>query len=181
MLPCIPVEPTANQYATSDDFCRMFRKELDRLYGLLFLLIKDHTKAERCFVAGLEDCMTAKHVFKEFAHSWARRVLVQQAIRELQPRPGQQRKKEAVDPQWHTALDGVLSLETFDRFVLVLSVLERYSQHECSLLLSYPPRDIRNARLRALQQLANECGCRLHSGLAERRQLFHENPSVPQS
>jgi DNA-directed RNA polymerase specialized sigma24 family protein len=166
MLPCKPVEPSANQYATRDDFCRMFRKELDRLYGLLFLLTKDQAKAEGCFLAGFEDCMTATHVFEEFALSWARRALIQQAIRVLQPRPGRQRPwlkqggAESIDfvakPQWLAAMDGVSSLEAFERFVFVLSVLERYSEHECALLLSCSPRDIRKARRNALQQIAKK-------------------------
>jgi hypothetical protein len=163
-LPWKRVETKANQYATRDDFLTIFTKELDNLYGLLFLLTKDQAKAEQCFVAGLEDCVNANHVLKDWALSWARRALVQQAIRELQPQPDQQPplSRQGVadainlvaDPKRQVAMDGVLSLERFERFVFVMSVLERYSEHECSLFLRCSPRDIRNARLGAFQQIA---------------------------
>jgi hypothetical protein len=163
-LPWKRVETKANQYATRDDFRKIFTKELDSLYGLLFLLTKDQARAEKCFVAGLEDCVNANHVFKGWALSWARRALVQQAIHELQPQPDQRPRlsrqgvAEAInlagDPKRQIAMDGVLSLERFERFVFVMSVLERYTEHECSLFLRCSPRDIRNARLRALQQVA---------------------------
>lgn len=165
-LPWKRIRMKANQYATRDYFCKIFRKELDNFYRLLFLLTKDQAKAEKCFVAGLEDCMNTNHVFRDWTLSWARRALVQQAIRELQPKPDQQRPwsrqgvDEAVnlvsDPERQIVIDGVMSLETFERFVFVMSVLERYSEHECSLFLSCSPRDIRSARLRALQQIATQ-------------------------
>jgi hypothetical protein len=164
-LPRKQVEAEGKQYATWDDFCRIFTKELDNLYGLLFLLTKDQAKAEKCFVAGLEDCVNADHVFKGWALSWARRALVQQAIREIQPHSDQQPPLSrqgaagainlvADHPERQVAIDGVLSLKTFERFVFVMFVLERYTEHECSLFLCCSPRDIRNARLRALQQIA---------------------------
>ncbi len=163
-LPWKPVERKANQYATRDDFRKIFIKELDNLYRLLFLLTRDHTTAETCFVAGLEECVNANHVRKARALPWARHALVQQAIRELQPQPDQEpplsRQEVAkaivlvADPKRQIAIDGVLSLDTFGRFVFVMSVLERYSEHECSVFLRCSPRDIRNARLGALKQIA---------------------------
>jgi hypothetical protein len=50
-------------------------------------------------------------------------------------------------------MDAVLALEPFERFVYVLTVLERYSEHECSVLLGCARRDVIAARVRALQQL----------------------------
>src|SRR2546425_8686857 len=48
----------------------------------------------------------------------------------------------------------VLALEDFDRFVFVMSVLERYPDKECSDLLGCSEQDVREARMRALQQIA---------------------------
>jgi hypothetical protein len=48
----------------------------------------------------------------------------------------------------------VLGLEEFERFVFVLSVLERYSDQDCSLLLGCSRQDVREARIGALQHVA---------------------------
>jgi DNA-directed RNA polymerase specialized sigma24 family protein len=47
----------------------------------------------------------------------------------------------------------VLDLAPFERFVFVISVLEHYSEHECSVLLGCSRRDVIAAQNRALQQI----------------------------
>jgi hypothetical protein len=47
----------------------------------------------------------------------------------------------------------LLQLEPFERFVYVMSVLERYSDLDCSVLLGCARRDVIAARMRALQPL----------------------------
>jgi len=47
----------------------------------------------------------------------------------------------------------ILELAPFERFVFVMSVLERYSDHDCSILLGCPRRDITTTRARAMHQL----------------------------
>src|SRR5258708_8266628 len=47
----------------------------------------------------------------------------------------------------------ILDLARFDRFVFVMSVLEHYSDHECSILLGCSRRDGIYARRGALPQL----------------------------
>src|ERR1700756_2125799 len=75
-----------NRYATRDDFLKIFDENLNGLYQLSFLLTGDHQKAERCFVTGIEDCPKENRVFREWARAWAKRVIVENAIRELHPR-----------------------------------------------------------------------------------------------
>ena len=54
---------------------------------LSFLLSGDRGEAAKCFVAGIEDCVVKEnHVFREWARTWAKRVIVENAIRELKPR-----------------------------------------------------------------------------------------------
>jgi len=77
----------ANVYASREDFHTIFNEDLRQLYQLSFLLTRDSAKAERCLVVGLEDCARENRVFREWARSWAKRVIVQNAIRELKPRP----------------------------------------------------------------------------------------------
>jgi len=49
----------------------------------------------------------------------------------------------------------VLRLEDFERFVFTLSVLEHYSEHDCSLLLGCSVREIREGRAQALKELTD--------------------------
>ena len=146
-------------YASSDDFRRVFHDEADSLYRLAFLLTADHEKAQQCFVYGLEDSVNGSAVFKEWAHSWAQRTIIQNAVRTVNPRPLEEYDLSSLDgggatlaaEQVETA--EVLQLEPFERFVYVMSVLERYSDLDCSLLLGCARRDVIAARIRALQQI----------------------------
>jgi DNA-directed RNA polymerase specialized sigma24 family protein len=144
-------------YATGADFCRIFKEDMDRLYLLSFLLTGDQSLAEKCFVRGLEDAGKGNPVFKEWAHSWARRTVIQKAIEIVQPRPAgganSHRASEAaaVPPE----LAAVVDLLAFERFVFVMSVLEHNSDQECSLLLDCSRAEVAAARIRALQQIGN--------------------------
>src|SRR3981081_3494091 len=76
-------------YASSGDFHRIFHEEKDGLYRLAFLLTADHEKAQQCFVSGLEDSVRENSVFQEWARSWARRAIIQCAVRGIKPGPRQ--------------------------------------------------------------------------------------------
>jgi len=151
-----------NGYATCQDFLRIFDEEMRGLYQLSFLLTGDPEKGERCFVTGMEDCAKENRVFREWARIWAKRVIVQNAIRELQPRPSHSdssvlaatafsQKNGAIG---HFDVDAVLGLADFERFVFVLCVLERYREHECALLLNCSASEVCEARTQAIQELA---------------------------
>jgi DNA-directed RNA polymerase specialized sigma24 family protein len=154
-----------NPYATRADFINVFHEDINGLYQLSFLLTGDHEEAEKCFVTGIEDCVNENRVFREWARSWAKRVIVQNAIRELKPRPSLPGSSsvtavfpynaESSGSDEHFDVDAVLGLGDFDRFVLVMAVLENYSQHECALLLGCSVLEIRESRLHALEQLAS--------------------------
>jgi DNA-directed RNA polymerase specialized sigma24 family protein len=155
-------------YASSDDFRQVFDKHMNSLYQLAFLLTADQKKAEQCFVSGLEDAVEGSPVFKEWAHSWARRAVILNAVRVLSPRPGDGNGRgrsgsDSVDnndkalPSTQPAeIASVLGLELFGRFVYVMTVLERYSDQECCVLLGCTRRDVVSARTHALQQLVGE-------------------------
>ena len=78
----------AAAYANSDDFCRIFDENMNSLYLLAFLLTADHAWAEQCFVSALEDSVEGNPVFREWAHSWSGRAIIQNAVRFVKPRPG---------------------------------------------------------------------------------------------
>jgi DNA-directed RNA polymerase specialized sigma24 family protein len=162
-MPEVEQNTSHTPYASSGDFCRIFHEETDSLYRLSFLLTADHEKAEQCFVSGLEDSVNGSPVFEEWAHSWARRAIIQNAVRVINPRPMEEHTpssfnrsgKTMTAEQAETAavLEAVLDLGPFERFVCVMSVLERYSDQDCSVLLGCAQRDVIAARIRALQQI----------------------------
>ena len=74
-------------YATADDFRRLFTEDMASLYLLAFLLAGSHESAESCFVSGIEDCAENSSVFREWARSWARRVIIRNAVQMISPHP----------------------------------------------------------------------------------------------
>jgi DNA-directed RNA polymerase specialized sigma24 family protein len=150
-----------SQYATSDDFQQIFDQDMSGLYLLSFLLTADREKAEQCFVSGLEDAVQGNPVFKEWARSWARREIIRNAVRVINPRPangGSHHSSAAVSsngttPQQPFEIAAVLRLEPFERFVYVMTVLEHYSDQDSAVLLGCARRDVLIARTRALQQI----------------------------
>jgi hypothetical protein len=134
-------------YSNSGDFRRIFSEEIDSLYVLSLLLTAVPEKAEQCFVSGLEDSVNGKPVFKECAHSWARRAIIQNAVRVIKPRPMVEIAPSNSDsgkttPAEQAEIAVVLELEPFDRFVYVMSVLEGYSEEDCSVLLGFALGDV---------------------------------------
>lgn len=151
-------------YATRSEFCRIFERDMSSLYLLAFLLTGDHTMAEHCFVGGLHIAQEGNHVFKEWAESWARRVVLQNAIRMIRPRKIADGADQVIDPgkgspakvhamNERPEIAGIVALPAFERFVFVMSVLERYSDQECSLLLGCARGDVAAARTRALERM----------------------------
>lgn len=149
-------------YTSSSDFCQVFQEDMNGLYLLSFLLTADREKAERCFVSGFEDSVEGSPVFKDWARSWARRAIIQNAVRTINPWPrvttvphrASVTNTDKVPPAaQHAGIAAILALEPFERFVYVMTVLERCSDHECSLLLGCPRREVPGGRIRAVLQL----------------------------
>jgi DNA-directed RNA polymerase specialized sigma24 family protein len=154
----------STQYATCADFQRIFDEDMNSFYALSLLLTADREKAEQCFVSGLDGAVDGNPVFKEWARSWARRAIIQNAVRMIQPRPTEDSRSRSnpIDGSDKTLQDeqqvemaAVLELEPFERFVYVMTILEHYSDYECSLLLNCARRDVLAARTRAFQQLGS--------------------------
>jgi len=160
-------------YATGSDFCRIFRDDMQSLYVLALVLTADQEKAEQCFVAGLEDCTSGNQVFKEWARSWARRVVIKSAIRSIAPEITQESPAMASgvteSAGVHTAsadldlpaeISALAKLPARERFAFVLSFCEGYSDHECALLLGWTRKNLVTARLAALKQLKDSTATR---------------------
>ena len=158
---------SSGAHATAADFEQIFTQEMSALYLLAFLLTGDREKAEECFVNGIGESAKANRVFKEWARSWARRTIIQSAIRLIallhrSDRP--MRSPSAVGTMdrlpivSQAEVSAILELSPLERFVFVMSALERYSDHECSILLGCARRDVIDARARALQHLGQLMG-----------------------
>jgi DNA-directed RNA polymerase specialized sigma24 family protein len=134
---------------------------MSALYLLSFLLTGDRKKAEECFVSGIGESTKANRVFKEWARSWARRTIIQSAIRLIAPlhsdgvvrSPAAGRAMDKLPLVSQAEVSAILELRPLERFVFVMSALERYPDHECSILLGCARRHVIDARARALQHL----------------------------
>jgi DNA-directed RNA polymerase specialized sigma24 family protein len=153
-----------SEYATHSDFCAIFTEHLERLYLLALLLTGDQSSAEQCFLAAFELCAERSLVFKDSATSWSRRSVIKSAIRIASPAPSLECCTHLIgihselDSDSVDSLKGVQELPSFERFVFVMSVLEHYSDAECSALLSCAITDILPARIRAMQQISMSDG-----------------------
>jgi DNA-directed RNA polymerase specialized sigma24 family protein len=170
----------AAEYATRKDFEKIFTEEMAGLHLLAFLLTADQEKAERCFVAGLEESIRGNTIFTQWAHSWSKRAIIKNAIKAISPAPGGRglvkedgramteathspavegdaRSRGAQEDDRHTTplISAIISLEPFNRFVLVMAVLEGYSLRECAALLGRTAQEVTAAKSQALERLGS--------------------------
>jgi hypothetical protein len=68
----------------------------------------------------------------------------------------------------------VLALEDFERFVYVLSVLERYPAQKCADLLGASTQEILETRIRALQHIAEFA----NGGIPHRQSVSQIGPKL---
>lgn len=149
------VSTVGEEYATRADFCRVFKDEMKSLYVLALLLTANHQLAEQCFVAGLADSREGNSVFKEWAHSWARRNILKNAIRVVFSTAHAQAQGAKAEKDHNTpvgpAIAAITRLAPIERFVFVMTALERHSVAECALLLNSTRKAVTEARMHALQ------------------------------
>jgi hypothetical protein len=156
----------ARRYATAASFFEIYNEEMHSLLLLSFLLTADSEKAEQCFIDGLEECLHGIEVFMEWARLWARRAVIRHAIKLVKPVPDQPKRQSLTSVQLRSTptsnnfIGAIYSLATFERFVFVMSLLERQSDEDCSALLSCERHDIELARAQALKSLSDvDSGC----------------------
>jgi len=146
-------------YAQRADFCDVLNTNTKPLYLLGFLLTANHKESEQCFVSTVEEAFKEQSVFKEWAQSWLKRRLIVNAIKIVSPASARNCQTRDL---WNTAqsetriecaIDTVTKLVPFERFVFVMSILERYSNWDCSMLLGCSMNKVAQARMRALCRL----------------------------
>ncbi len=143
-------------YAMQTDYCKIFSDHVNRLYTLALLLTADYAKAEQCFVAGLEDCVEGNPVFREWGKVWAARMIIKNAIRMISSSKNETitnlARQSALEAD--VLVSGITGLPPFERVAYVTSVLEGYSDRECSLMLDCTVDDVAQGRIRAIGLLA---------------------------
>ncbi len=172
---------TNDDYAAVDDFQELFESEMLDLYRLAFLMIADGRKAEECLITTLGDCISGTSVSRKWAGSWARRVVIRNAIRiASEPEEGRsivtsasrtlsiKGESQEIPADAFAEFAPILSLNVFERVVFVLCTLERYRILDCALLLGRSQRDVIEARSRAAEQVA------AHNPYVPRNTIVHK-------
>jgi DNA-directed RNA polymerase specialized sigma24 family protein len=178
MKSAIPLNTTGradrNRYATASSFQKLFATEMADFYRLAFLIVADCTKAEDCLIAAMNDCIHGSSVAEGWMRTWARRVVIRNAIRivvEVQQdhseasdavRVPADLEPEGITPSVFGEFTAVLDLPNFERIVFVLCILERYCIQDCALLVGRLQQDVREAKSRALDQIAMHEGGTSH-------------------
>jgi hypothetical protein len=155
-------------YATADDFEMLFTTKMTDLFRLSLNLTADTEKAECCLILAMRECSANSAVAKEWALIWARRMVVRNAICMVLDKeytiPSEIHSEVASDFRLQPnknrleALRGdpaILELPDFDRLVFVICVLEGYSILDCALLLKRSPKDVNDARGRAVNRVVS--------------------------
>jgi hypothetical protein len=152
------VDEKATPYSTVTDFFTTFNEEMHSLYLLSFLLTADPDKAEQCLVSAMGECVEGIGVPMDWARSWTRGAVLKHAIRMIKPAPEHTdyvsfiSLKRPATPAENNPVAAILSLDAFERFVFVMSILEGQSDAECAILLRCSRRDVMMARVLALKR-----------------------------
>ena len=145
-------------YTSAADFCQLFEREMNRLYLLALMLTGDEAAAVECFARSLETCSISGGISPEWAPRWATHNIIKNAIEFVQPaRDNGRRSKEVTGvaaSRQATLAEVLASAAPMDRFVYVMSVLERYSDRECASYLGCSVAEIAPARERGMQVVA---------------------------
>jgi hypothetical protein len=114
------------------------------------------------FPLRVEDAVSNNSVFKDRTHLWARRSIILHAIQLLCPRQNHEHQSNEVrlsigeisaEVRAYPNLVGIVRLNSFERFVFITSILDKYSDQECSLFLGCFLRDVINAWIAAFRHL----------------------------
>jgi hypothetical protein len=175
----------AVRYATAASFMEIYNEEMHSLLLLSILLTADPEKAEQCFIGALEECLHGIDVFMEWARLWARRAIIKRAVELVRPVPEQTKPHSLTSIQWHSTpandnvIRSIFTLGTFERFVFVVSLLERQSDEDCSSLLRCSRRDIQLARVQALKSLPEaDSGCNQFREALQAWEIIRASPST---
>jgi DNA-directed RNA polymerase specialized sigma24 family protein len=151
----------AVSYAPDTDSWNTLIDVMQNLYLLSLLLTADPHKAQHCFLGGIGECESEIDVFMSWAQARARRTIVDHAIWVVAPTPEHaydfsfDHLKLSASKMKTNIFDAILGLNAFERFVYIISVVEKQSDEDCSTLLGCSQKDVMIARSVALVLLAS--------------------------
>jgi DNA-directed RNA polymerase specialized sigma24 family protein len=154
------------EYAREEEFVSVFECERVGLQRLALLLTANSEAVKRCLIRAFRECIASSSVSKEWVLSWTRRMVIRNAI-SLVMGPGGQSFVNTNDDADNGLIafspddllgaiatsESILDLPELERFVFVICVLERYSIHDCALLLGKSPREVNEVRHRVGNQV----------------------------
>lgn len=149
-------------YATPEDFEQLFLKDTTDLFPLCLQLTADAEKAESCLILAMRDCFCRSGVSKDRVHTWARRMVIRNAIRlvwgtqnDILAESGFEFHLQAGDFPFEGLRESlaILALPDLDRLAFVICVVERYSILDCALLLGKAPQEVYGAIVRAQRRV----------------------------
>jgi hypothetical protein len=154
-------------YATPEEFERLFESKREPLLRLALLLTGSVEKAEQSLNHALRDCRLNGSVSTDWVLPWARRAIVRNAI-ELVCLPvsvsgalpingdGADGNSQAVPAatSLHEDISLIEKLPDFERLVPIITVLEHISVQDCALLLARSLKEVCDAQKRAIRLLA---------------------------
>jgi len=136
------------EYASKEEVGSAFECERVNLQTLAISLTANSEAAKRCLIRAFRECIESSSVSKEWVLCWARRAVIRNAISLAMGPEGQSfiNPNDDADNGLIAFLpndslsaiatsESILELPEFYRFVFVICVLERYSIHDCALLL----------------------------------------------
>lgn len=154
-----------DHYATEEDFQKLFATEMGELFHLSLQLTADTVKAESCLIFAMRDCCSGNTVSKGWAYTWARRMVIRNAIGLVLGKEYETAREllsEVCTQPSHYPIEllqesvAILALPDLDRLAFVICVLERYSILDAALLLRKTPKDVNDAIVRATSKVASK-------------------------
>jgi DNA-directed RNA polymerase specialized sigma24 family protein len=149
---------------------RVFEEHSAELYWLAFLLTGDREQGVAAFTRAVDFEEGANPVFREFMISWARKLIIAQALAGIRPQLRDSLRKLQTENWSHGPLpsdsragrlsvsrpefeSAVLALDAFQRCAVLLTVFERLSVAETALLLDADVELVKKAQVRGLVEL----------------------------
>ena len=153
----------ASEYATANDFQKLFASEMVELFRLAFFLTADAEKAEHCVTLAMQECMATGDVLKSWLPLWPRNALIRNGVKIVTGKPvcspgniPPQKPLPTIHKSHRSSIAasddslGILQFSDFGRLVHVICILEHYPTRDCAVLLASSRQEVRDAQNRAL-------------------------------
>jgi hypothetical protein len=136
---------------TGAEYSEIMSAEMNALYLLAFLLTTDKEKAHECLDES-GDLVDRFYDFMEWARVEGRRAVIRHAIKLMRPEPKtvqDWQEFSVAGRQWamgYPAFQAITNLPAFERFVFIMTKIDRQSDGECARLLGTTSLEVSMAR-----------------------------------